>query len=172
MSRDLLAERTALAQHEAESLKSGARSDFLLTAVVVALLVTAAAALWVAFVDTSYPQVRFDGVAAQYDGPSELRAGGVTFTFDARDSASPVSFVISELTDDSVTLADVRAYAKNAPADSTPDFVGIVKLKMVAGGQSLDHDTILREGRWLISVHTSVDDTNTIFPAALVEVRG
>lgn len=171
MAHDLLEERAALSEHESESLRSGMRSDFMLAAIIVALLVAAAAAIWVAFVDNTYPEVRFDGAEAVYDGPETVEPGLVTLTFDARDYSKPVAFMVSELTDDSMTFSDFEQYAEITPADMVPGFVGVFKMKVVPGGEQVERDLILQEGRWLLSVHTSPEDTNTIFPAALLEVK-
>ena len=143
--------------------------------IVLGLIVIAAVAgliLWIVLAGDDQPTATFDGQTATYSGPTTLSAGDVTFTFDATEYDSPngVMFLVSELTDDSIGMAAIDAAAAAAPASGpVPPFIGRYHPQL-ARGDVVEATFSLSEGRWLVSANTAPQDTDRVYPAAILEV--
>lgn len=139
-------------------------------ALIVVIVAAGIALAWLAFSGDEEPTVTFDGQIATYSGPTSLTAGEITFTFDATEYDSPVMFVVAEVTDDSVTLEDLEAEAAARPASgSIPPFIGSVETSLVAS-EVVEETHVLTGGRWMVSANTSPEDTDRVYPAAILEV--
>ena len=132
---------------------------------------------WFVLAGGDTPKLTFDGEESVYDGPSTFEAGEVTFEFDASAYEPGVAMIVGELTDDSMTLADLKALSAEIPASSPPPpFVGQFDVTYVTGEAAEDrvveHTVTLREGtRYLLTANTSATDTDTVHPAAIIEVE-
>jgi hypothetical protein len=79
-------------------------------------------------------------------------------------------FVVAEVTDDSITLEDLEAEAATRPASgSIPPFIGRVETSPVVS-EVVEETYALSEGRWMVSANTSPEDTDRVYPAAILEV--
>ena len=147
------------------------RSRLLWILVLIVVVAAAAIALWFLLAGDD-PTATFDGQTATYSGPTSLAAGEVTFTFDATEYDNPngVMFIVAQLTDDGITLGDIEAMAAELPASGPiPPFVGRVESRLVVADR-VDETYTLSEGRWMVSAHTSPQDTDRVYPATILEV--
>lgn len=151
---------------------TGSRSRLLWTLALIAVVAIVGVGLWFVFAGDDVPKATFDGERATYSGPASFEAGVVTFTFDATAYDTEVAFVVTEITDDAMTMADIEAYAADNPASSVPSWSGAFRITFVTPDEVIEKDLTLTEGTWLVSVNTSPRDTDTVFPARLIEVTG
>jgi hypothetical protein len=163
-------ESAALEQHEG-STRPGTRSDVTLTILAMALIAVAGAVIWMALVGNGSSKVVFDGQAARYSGPASVDAGAVVFDL-VNDSDRDAAFMLSKITDDTMSLADLDAYAADAKATNIPSWVGRFRQNIIPAGESAEREITLDEGRWWVTVHTAPDDENRVISAGmLLEVR-
>ncbi len=130
--------------------------------------------LWIVSAGDDQPTATFDGQTATYSGPATVSAGDVTFTFDASEYANSngVTFLLGELTDDSIGMSILRTAAASVPASAgAPPFIGTQYSKAVVG-EVVEVTYPLSEGRWTVVVATAPDDTDRVHPAAILEVTG
>ncbi len=136
------------------------------------IAIGAALVLWIALAGGNGPTASFDGQTVTYSGPTTVSAGDVTFTFDATEYANSngVTFLVAELTDDSITMAAIESAAASIPASSPPPpFVGTYHTKLVVEDK-VEQTYSLTEGRWVVNAHTAPQDTDRVHPAVILEV--
>lgn len=141
---------------------------------IVVLIIAVGAGVWFLVSDEGTPTATFDGKAATYDGPTTLKAGSVTFTFDASEYEPGIAFVIGEINDDSITFADLEAYSEVDGSGSTsPDFLGGYQIAYaVEGDRIVEKDIKLSAGmRYAVFANTAPTDTDRAHPAAILEVE-
>lgn len=160
-----------------EQLPPGAKRSRLPWIVLglIAIGAIAGLVLWILFAgEDGPPTVTFDGQTATYSGPTSMSAGDVTFTFDATEYANSngVTFLVDELTDDSITMADIESATAAFPASTgTPPFVGTQYSEVVVG-DVVEVTFPLSEGRWTVAAATAPQDTDRVHPAAILDVTG
>ena len=165
---------TPTSERTPDATKPGGRNlRWLWVVALIVVIVAAGIALaWLAFSGDEEPTVAFDGQTATYSGPTSLAAGEITFTFDATEYDSPngVMFIVAKVTDDSITLEDLEALAATEPASGPiPPFIGTFENFLVRD-EVVEVTYTLSEGRWMTSAHTSPQDTDRVYPAAILEV--
>lgn len=138
----------------------------------LAVILVAALALWFVFDGESTPTVTFDGTMATYDGPSSFEAGEVTFEFDGSAHEPGVAFVVVEITDDSITVDDMKAWEADHTAREVPGFTGTYTVTMATEGDRIVEKTVdLQSGkRYALTANTSPTDTDRVHTAAIIEV--
>ncbi len=151
---------------------SGNRSRLLWILTLIAVVAIVGVGLWFVLAGDDVPKATFDGERATYSGPSSFEAGAITFTFDATDYNTEVAFVVTEITDEAMTLADIEAYATANSARSVPAWAGRFHIVFVTPDEVVETEFTLTEGTWLVSTNTAPDDTDRVFPAGLIEVTG
>lgn len=151
---------------------AGSRSRLLWTLALIAVVAIVGVGLWFLIAGDDVPKATFDGERATYSGPTSFEAGAITFTFDATDYDTEVAFVVTEITDDAMTLADIEAYTDTNSARSVPAWAGRFHITFVGPDAAVETDLTLTEGTWLVSTNTAPDDTDRVFPAGLIEVKG
>lgn len=139
---------------------------------LLALVVVAGLALWIWFGDEGEPSATFDGEVATYSGPESLETGTVTFTFDASayEGERGVAFIIAEMLDDSLTMADLEAYAEVNPARDKPPWLGRLEVSFVT--DVIEKDVTLTAGTYSVWANTAPTDGDRAHPAAILEVTG
>ena len=115
------------------------------------------------------PTATFDGEIASYSGPESFEAGNVTFTFDATEYGDRVTFVVARMSDESLTMADLEAYAADNPGSQVADFVATSNVTYV-NDEVVEKEIALTEGTWSVWANTAPDDTNEGHPAVIFEV--
>ncbi|MDH3731500.1 MAG: hypothetical protein OES13_10340 [Acidimicrobiia bacterium] len=152
---------------------AGNRSRLLWTLALIAVVAIVGIGLWFVLAGDDVPKVTFDGETATYSGPTSFEAGTVTFTFDATDYDTEVAFVaVHIVSDDAMTMADFEAYAAENSARSAPPWAGVYHINYVTPDEAVNKELRLTEGTWLVVVSTAPNDSDTVFPAALIEVTG
>ena len=150
------------------------RSRLLWTFALIAVVVIGAVALWLVLADEGEPTATFDGETATYSGPTSFESGVITFTFDATEYDTDVAFVVIEILDETMTMADIEAYsAENSASPATvPPFAGRAYITFATPDDVVEKEITLAEGTWLVSANTAPDQTDRVYPAALLEVTG
>ena len=144
---------------------------------VAFLAIVGLIAAWMVFSEDDTPTITFDGEEAVYDGPTTFEPGLVDFHYDAAAYEDGVAIIIAQLTDDAITIEDVRADAAEKPASSPPpDYIGFFDITYlssdVAKERVVDNTVRLHEdSRYLITANTSPRGSDTVFPAAIIEVE-
>lgn len=142
-------------------------------ALIVILIIAVVVGVWFLVSDEGTPTATFDGEVATYDGPTTLKAGSVTFTFDASRYEPGVAFVVGEITDATITFEDLEAWTAVNPAQDVPDFIGTFDVTLATSGdQIVEKDITLDQGiRYGVFANTAPNDTDRAYPAVILEVE-
>jgi hypothetical protein len=112
--------------------------------------------------------VVFDGEACFYDGPLAVPKGStMTFEFEATARPESVALAIVGITE-GTTWEEIVESSGDGAAQTIPPFAKLADFEVRFGPGTLS--TTLDGALYLVSCNTAPEDTDAVYPAALIEV--